>query len=148
MYRTLHLPICRAFVYIVHLYQQFSLVNIKCNMLSAHHILGYYSVLPQVFILVHKAWEKKKRCLFALFRPTQKFGKLGFFLFCFVLIFNFAFLNKIVKIKVSKHIVTVPKVYCVGTKGICLPHTCLHQIVWCHLLNTENYICISVTSRF
>ena len=44
----------------------------------------------------------------------------------FFLIFNFAFLNKIVKIKVSKYIATVPKVYCLSTEGIYLPHICLH----------------------
>ena len=72
--------------------------------------------------------KKKKRCLFALFRPTQNFGKLWllFFFFFFFLIFSFSFLNKIVKIKVSKYIVTVPKVYCVGTEGIDLH---VHQIV-------------------
>ena len=41
-----------------------------------------------------------------------------FFLFFFFWIFNFAFLNKNVKIKVSEYIVTVPKLYCVGTEGI------------------------------
>ena len=67
--------------------------------------------------------------------PTDpKFWKTGvaFFFLFFFLVFNFAFLNKIVKLKVSKYIVTVPEVYCVGTEGICLPNTCLHQIVWCH----------------
>ena len=47
--------------------------------------------------------------------------------FFFFVIFSFAVLNKIVKIKVSKYIVIVPKVYCVGTEGTCLPHICLHQ---------------------
>ena len=48
------------------------------------------------------------------------------FFFFFFLIFNFAFLNKIVKIKVSKYIVTVPKVYFVGTEGIWDTRTYMH----------------------
>ena len=71
--------------------------------------------------------------------PTDP--KFCFFLFLFFVFvsvfvvvvfffkFNFTFLDKIVIIKVSKYIVTVPKVYCVSTEGICLPHTCVHQIV-------------------
>ena len=38
-----------------------------------------------------------------------------------LLIHNFAFLNKFVKINFLKHIVTVPKVYCVGTEGVFTP---------------------------
>ena len=60
-------------------------------------------------------------------RPTI-FENLGCFFF-FFLVFNFAFLNKIVKIKVSKYVATVPEVNCLGTEGICLPHTCLHQVI-------------------
>ena len=76
-----------------------------------------------------------------------------FFLFCFVfLIFNFAFLNKIVKIKVSKYIVTVPKVHCVGTEGpgqkvYVYPIYFSTRLFDVTCLNTENYINISLTSR-
>ena len=43
-----------------------------------------------------------------------------------------------------------PKVYCVGTEGICLPHM-FDQIVWFHILKTRKLYdlnCISTTSRF
>ena len=80
------------------------------------------------------------------FPTTQKFWKLFFFFF--FLIFNFAFLNKIVKIKVSKYIVTVPKVYCVGTEGYVYPIHVSTRLFDVTYLNTENYICISLTSRF
>ena len=59
----------------------------------------------------------KKRCLFALFRPTQKFGKLGLLFFFFFMIFNFAFLNKTVEKVIFKMHLTVPKVNCVGIIG-------------------------------
>ena len=80
-------------------------------------------------------WGPPKRCLPFSDWPKY-FENLDCFFFFFFFSFfyiQFAFLNKTVKIKVSKYIVTVPNVYCVGTEGICLPHTCLHQIVWCHL---------------
>ena len=89
----------------------------------------------------------KKGCLFAPFRPTQNFGKLGLLVFvCFFFsIFNFASLNKILKRKFSKCIVTVPKVYCVGKEGKCVypiyVSTRLFNVTY---LNTENYIiCIA-----
>ena len=82
------------------------------------------------------------------FPTNSKFWKIWVFFFFFFLIFNFAFSNKIVKIKVSKYIVTVPKVNCVGTEGICLPIHVSTRLFEVTYLNTENYICISLTSRY
>ena len=65
--------------------------------------------------------KKKKKTLVGLFQPTQNFGKLGllfllllFCLFaclfvCLFLIFNFAFLNKIVEITIFKMHCNCPK---------------------------------------
>ena len=50
--------------------------------------------------------REKKRCLFALFRPTQNIGKYGSPFFWFSILH---FLNKTVKIKCQNIIVIVPK---------------------------------------
>ena len=96
-----------------------------------------------------KKKKKKKKCLPFPDRP-KIFEDFGCFFFVVFFIYSiFALSNKIVKIKVSKYIVAVPKVNCVGTEGICLPYTCLHQIVWCHLFKyRKTVLCISLTSRF
>ena len=80
--------------------------------------------------------------MFALFRPTQNFGKLGllFFFFFFLLKFNFSFLIKIVKINFSKCIVTVPKVNCVGTEDICALLHVSTRLLAVTYLDTENYM--------
>ena len=65
---------------------------------------------------------------------------LGCLFFFFFSIFNFVFLNKIVKIKVSKYIVIVPKVYCEGTEGIGLSMHVSTRLFDVTYLNTENYM--------
>ena len=76
-----------------------------------------------------------------LFLTDPKFWKtwVAFFFFFFS-IFNFVFLNKIVKIKVSKYIVIVPKVYCEGTEGIGLSIHVSTRLFDVTYLNTENYM--------
>ena len=82
--------------------------------------------------------KKKKGCLFPFFRPTQNFKKKKK---CCFFILNFAFLNQIVRINFSKYIISIPKVYCVGTEGICLytihVSTRLFDVTY---LNTEMYM--------
>ena len=91
-----------------------------------------------MFILLR---PKKKKMFVCPFPTDPKFWKtwVAFFFFFFYL--NFAFLNKIVKIKFSKCIVTVPKVYCVGTESVCIypihVSTRLFDVIYS---NTENYL--------
>ena len=77
--------------------------------------------------------------------PTDPKFRKTWVAFFFFLIFNFAFLNKIFKIKVSKYI------YCIGTEGIHVyPMHVSTRLFDVTYLNTETiyYICISLTSRF
>ena len=80
---------------------------------------------------------KKDVCLPFLTDP--KFWKTWVAFFFFFLILNFAFLSRIVKIKFSKYIVTVPKLYYVGKEGMCLPHVST-RLFFVTYLNTENYM--------
>ena len=58
----------------------------------------------------------------------------------FFYLFNFSFLNKIVKINFSKCIATVPKVNCVGTEGICAYLHVSTRLLAVTYLDTENYM--------
>ena len=70
--------------------------------------------------------------------PTDpKFWKISLAFF-FFLIFNFAFLKKIVKINLSKCIVTVPKVNCIGTEGTCAYLHVSTRLLDVTYLDTEN----------
>ena len=73
--------------------------------------------------------------------PTDpNFWKTRIFFFIF-LIFNFAFLNKIVRRKFSKCTATVPNIYCVGVEGLCVypihVSTRLFDVIY---LSTESYM--------
>ena len=103
--------------------------NCEENIPETQDFLIKYDILMHATIFIKNKTKqntdhlrpKKKRCLFALFQPTQNIGKLGLlFFFFFFLIFNFAFLNKIVIMNFSTCIATVPEVNCVGTEGVCV----------------------------
>ena len=76
------------------------------------------------------------------FQTNPKFLKTWV---AFFLTLNVAFLNKIVKIKLSKYIVTVPKVYCVSTEGISVYP--IHVSKPDCLMKLHDLYCISSTSR-
>ena len=57
----------------------------------------------------------------------------------FFYILNFEFLNKIVKMKFTKYIATVPRIYCEGTEGVCVnPIHVFTRLFDVTYLNTEN----------
>ena len=103
------------------------------------NLIGFSVVIRLRFKTV-MPWGLKKKMFVCLFLTDPKFWKT-WVAFFFLLIFNFAFLNKIVKIKVSKYIVTVPKIYCVGREGIYVypihVSTRLFDVTY---LNTDNYM--------
>ena len=61
-------------------------------------------------------------------------------MYFFLFILNFAFLNKIVEIGFLKYIITVPKVYCVGTEGVYVFTTSVTRLFDVTYLDTENYM--------
>ena len=70
--------------------------------------------------------------------PTDRWENLGCFFFFG---FNFAFLSKFVEINFSKCIVTVPKVNCVGTEGMCVyPIHVFTRLFDVTYLDLENYM--------
>ena len=74
------------------------------------------------------------------FPADPKFWKAWIAFFFFFLIFNFAFLKKIVKIINFKMHVTVPKVNCVGTGLFVHPIHVSTRLFDVTYLNTENYM--------
>ena len=85
--------------------------------------------------------KKKDVCLpFSDWHKILKTLVAFFFFFFFFLIFSFAFLNKIVKNIFSKCIVTVPKVHCVSTEGICVYPYMSPPDFDATYSNTENYM--------
>ena len=83
--------------------------------------------------------------------PTDpKFRKIWIAFFFFIL--KFAFLNKIIEIKFSKFIVTVPKVYSggLGTDDImmCLPHSISTRLFDVTYLKTENHDLYCISNNF
>ena len=91
-------------------------------------------------------FKKKDVCL-SFFDQPKISENMGCFFFFFDTQFCI-FLNRIVKIKLSKYIVTVPKVYCVGSEGIVFapfisPPNCLMSLI---KYRKAIWYCISSTS--